>query len=145
MTTDDLRLLAEQRAIERALVRLARAMDDRDWATLARILADDAVGDLGTGHLEGGAAIIEVIRGYLDHCGPSQHLLGNVLVDITGDKAVSVAYVHDLHLSAREPRTTFHTLGDYHDRWERRDGAWRLVERIKRNRATVGSLDVFDS
>jgi len=145
MATEDLRSLTEERAIERALIRLARAMDDRDWATLASIIAADAVGDLGTGRLEGGAAIIDVIRGYLDRCGPSQHLLGNVLVDVTGEEAVSVAYVHDLHLSIRKPQTTFHTLGDYHDRWERRDGAWRLVERIKRNRATVGSLDVFDS
>ncbi|GAB1811075.1 nuclear transport factor 2 family protein [Mycobacterium sp. MUNTM1] len=145
MPTDDLRSIADERAIERALVRLARAMDDRDWATLADIIADDAIGDSGSGRLEGSAAIIDLIRGYLDSCGPTQHLLGNVLVDVSGEAAVSVAYVHDLHLSAREPQTTFHTLGDYRDRWERRDGAWRLVERIKRNRATVGSLQVFDA
>ncbi|OBJ16197.1 nuclear transport factor 2 family protein [Mycobacterium colombiense] len=145
MTTNELRSVAEERAIERALVQLARAMDDRDWATLEDIIADDAIGDLGNGRVEGRAAIIDLIRGYLDRCGPTQHLLGNVLVDVTGEAAVSVAYVHDLHLSTREPQTTFHTLGDYHDRWERRDGEWRLVERIKRNRATVGSLDVFDA
>jgi SnoaL-like domain len=91
-------------------------MDDRDWTTLARIIADDAIDDLGSGRLEGGAAIIDLIRGYLDHCGPTQHLLGNVLVDVTGATAVSMAYVHDLHLSTREPQTAFHTLGDYHDR-----------------------------
>jgi SnoaL-like domain len=145
MPTDDLRSIAEERAIERALVLLARATDDRDWATLEGIIADDAVGDFGTGRVVGGAAIIDLIRGYLACCGPTQHLLGNVLVDVAGEAAVSVAYVHDLHLSTREPQATFHTLGDYHDRWERRNGEWRLVERIKHNRATVGSLDVFDA
>ncbi|OBI26409.1 nuclear transport factor 2 family protein [Mycolicibacter terrae] len=133
----------DERDIERALIRFARAMDDRDWEGLSQILADDAVGELGTGRLEGSAAIIELIRGFLDNCGVTQHLLGNVLVDVDGDRATSRAYVQDLHLSRSNPDLTFHTLGDYHDRWERRDGRWRLVERIKDNRGTVGSLDVF--
>lgn len=134
---------SDERDIERALIRFARAMDDRDWNGLTEILAEDAIGDLGTGRLEGSAAIIELIRGYLDNCGVTQHLLGNVLVDVDGDRATSRAYVQDLHLSRSDPGLTFHTLGDYHDRWERRDGRWWLVERNKDNRGTVGSLDVF--
>lgn len=133
----------DERAIERALIELARAMDERDWATVADIVADDATGDLGTGRLEGATAIIDLIASYLDNCGVTQHLLGNILVDVDGDQAVSRAYVRDLHLARHNPDLTFHTLGDYHDRWERRDGRWRLVERIKDNRGTVGTLGVF--
>jgi hypothetical protein len=110
---------------------------------MSEIIADDAAGDLGTGRLEGGAAIIELIRSFLDNCGVTQHLLGNIRVDVSGDHATSRAYVHDLHLATRDPELTFHTLGDYHDGWERRAGRWRLVERIKDNRGTVGSLEVF--
>lgn len=135
----------DERAIERNLIQLARAMDDRDWPTVFGIIADDAVADLGTGLLEGSDAIVALIRSYLDHCGTTQHLLGNILVDVDGDHAESRAYVHDLHTSQRLPELIFHTLGDYHDRWQRIDGIWRLVKRIKDNRATVGSLDVFDS
>lgn len=133
----------DERAIERALITLARAMDERDWATVADIVADDATSDLGTGRLEGATAVIDLIASYLDNCGVTQHLLGNILVDVDGDHAVSRAYVRDLHLSRHNPELTFHTLGDYHDRWERRDGRWRLVERIKDNRGTVGTLGVF--
>ena len=118
-------------------------MDYRDWEQLSQILTEDAVGELGTGRLEGSAAIIALIRGFLDNCGVTQHLLGNVEVDVDGDHATSRAYVQDLHLSRSNPELTFHTLGDYHDKWERRDGRWRLVERVKDNRGTVGSLDVF--
>jgi hypothetical protein len=143
MTADEANLIGDERAIERALIRFARAMDDRDWNGLSEILAQDAVGDFGTGRLEGSAAIIELIRGFLDNCGVTQHLLGNVLVDVNGDHATSRAYVRDLHLSRSNPELTFHTLGDYHDRWERRDGRWWLVERVKDNRGTVGSLEVF--
>ena len=143
MTPDEKDTISDERDIERALIRLARAMDDRDWAQVSDIIAEDATGDLGTGTLHGCAAIVELVRSFLDNCGATQHLLGNILIDVSGDHATSRSYVHDLHLSSGSPERTFHTLGDYHDRWERRLGEWRLVERIKHNRASVGSMEVF--
>ncbi|MEE3752955.1 nuclear transport factor 2 family protein [Mycobacterium intracellulare] len=145
MDDERLQALCDERDVERALNLFARAMDNRDWDTMAEILAEDAHGDFGTGRLEGSAAIIETIGGFLDKCGPTQHLLGNVVVDVTGDTAVSRAYVRDVHLnSAADPSTRFYTVGDYHDTWRRRhDGSWCLTERVKANRAYVGALDVF--
>ena len=116
MAADRLQVLCDERDVERALNLFARAMDDRDWAALADILAEDAQGDFGTGRLEGSTAIIAMIRGFLDSCGPTQHLLGNVVIDVTGDTAVSRAYIRDVHLnSAADPSTRFYTIGDYHD------------------------------
>lgn len=145
MASDRLQVLFDEREIERALKQFARAMDDRDWTAVADILTDDAQGDFGTGRLRGSAAIVELIRGFLDNCGPTQHLLGNVVIDVDGDTAISRAYVHDVHLgSDADPSSRFYTLGDYTDTWQRRpDGSWRLTERIKTNRAHVGALDVF--
>jgi 3-phenylpropionate/cinnamic acid dioxygenase small subunit len=145
MNSDSLTLLRDERDIERALISFARAMDDRDWATMAEILAEDAEGDFGTGRLVGSAAIIELIRGYLDNCGATQHLLGNILVEVEGDGAVSRAYIRDVHLdSTNAPDTRFYTIGDYRDTWRRRpDGSWCLVERVKANRGYVGTLEVF--
>ncbi|MCV7170008.1 nuclear transport factor 2 family protein [Mycobacterium manitobense] len=132
--------LLDEREIVRALYTAARAMDDHDWSTLAEIFAEDATGDLGTGRLDSAAAIIEVIRSYLDSCGPTQHMLGNVVVDIDGDTAASRAYVHDVHLS-KDRMQRFYTMGDYRDTWARRGGRWRITERFKANRSHVGSLD----
>ncbi|KBZ61837.1 nuclear transport factor 2 family protein [Mycobacterium colombiense] len=145
MVADRLQALCDERDVQRALIRFARAMDDRDWDTMAEILAEDAQGDLGTGRLRGRAAIIELIREYLDRCGPTQHLLGNVIVDVTGDSAVSRAYIRDVHLnSTADPTTRFYTIGDYHDTWRRRpDGSWCLTERVKINRAHVGPVEIF--
>jgi SnoaL-like domain len=142
---DRLRVLCDERDVERTLIRFARVMDDRDWAAMAEILAADAQGDFGTGRIHGSAAIIELIRGFLDKCGPTQHLLGNVIIDVDGDAAISRAYIHDVHLcSDANPSTRFYTLGDYRDTWRRRsDGSWCLTERVKSNRAHVGSFDVF--
>ena len=130
--------------IGRELTRFARAMDDRDWTTLKAILTEDATAELGTGTLIGSDAIIALIRQYLDACGTSQHLLGNLIVEAEGDRARSRCYVSDMHLGrgdASEPN--FRSLGDYHDQWVRIDGRWRLSERRKHNRALVGSMDVF--
>ncbi|KUI04026.1 nuclear transport factor 2 family protein [Mycobacterium sp. IS-3022] len=140
MNPDALQRLLDERYIERALYNAARAMDEHDWTAVGEVFAEDATGDLGTGPLVGGAAIVALIRSYLDACGPTQHLLGNMIVDVVGDTAVSRAYVHDLHLSA-DRSERFYTMGDYHDRWERRAGRWRIIERIKVNRAHVGSLE----
>ncbi|MEO3756884.1 nuclear transport factor 2 family protein [Mycobacterium sp. B14F4] len=141
MNADAVQRLLDERDIERALYTAARAMDDHDWPALAGVFADDATGDLGTGPLVGSAAIISLIRGYLDSCGPTQHLLANVIVDLSGDTAVSCAYVHDLHLAVGRP-DRFYTMGDYRDRWERRADRWQIVERTKLNRAHVGALEI---
>lgn len=145
MATDNWQSICDEHAVTRALTSFARAMDDRDWATLSAILDEDAEGEFGTGRLHGSVAIVEMIKGFLDSCGPTQHLLGNIVVDVTGDTAVSKAYVRDVHLdSTADPSTRLYTIGDYHDTWRRsEDGSWRLTERIKHNRGYVGTLDVF--
>lgn len=138
--------LRDERAIERALILFARAMDDRDWAAMAGILAEDAEGDFGTGRVTGRSTVINLIRGYLDNCGVTQHLLGNVVIDVSGDRAISRAYIRDVHLdSTDDPATRMYTLGDYRDAWRRSaDGSWSLVERVKINRGFVGTLEVFE-
>ena len=112
---------------------------------MADILAEDAEGDFGTGSVVGSAEIINLIRGYLDSCGPTQHLLANTVVDVDGDAATTKAYIHDVHLnSASDPAVRFYTLGDYHDTWRRGgDGHWRITKRVKANRGYVGPLDIF--
>ena len=85
-------LLAE-RDIYRKLVAFARAMDERDWPALAAITTPDFSAELGMGEIQGQGEVIAFIRSFLDPCGPSQHLLGNVLIDIDGDRAHSEAYV----------------------------------------------------
>ena len=141
----DAATLGDIHEIEQAIIAIARAMDDHDWNAILAILADDAVADMGSGRLENPGAIIDIMRHYLERCGTTQHLIGNIVVTVNGDQATSLAYVHDSHLPPGDaPGAIFYTLGDYHDRWERQGGRWRMVERLKRNRASVGSLrDVF--
>jgi len=95
MTLDD--LIAE-RAIQRQLVRFARAMDERDWGAFDALTTDDVRADFGLGEVVGRAAVVGAMRAFLDGCGPTQHLLGNVLVEVDGETARSRAYVSDMHV-----------------------------------------------
>jgi hypothetical protein len=136
-------LLAE-RDIARQLARIARAMDERAWQELDAIVDAQATADFGTGPVAGRAAIVALMRSFLDACGPTQHLLGNLTVEVSGDLAQSRCYVSDLHLGGgANAHLTFQTLGEYRDRWRQHSGAWWLTERIKVNRAHVGSFAVL--
>ena len=137
-------LLAE-RSIYRNLVAFARAMDERDWQAFAAITSADLTANMGRGELTGRDAIITFMRSFLDNCGPTQHLLGNVTIDVDGDRAKSSAYVCDMHLgNSDHPDLTFRTLGRYKDEWVKIDDCWRMVRRVKDNRGWVGSLEIFD-
>ncbi|HRD99663.1 MAG TPA: nuclear transport factor 2 family protein [Ilumatobacteraceae bacterium] len=133
-------LLVVERAIERQLIGVARAMDRRDWPAFGEIARADLVADFGLD------AVVDHIRRFLDRCGPTQHLLGNVVIDADLDAgtATSQAYVNDRHVGAAErAELSFETLGDYHDTWTLTDGVWRLASRTKYRRASIGTLDVF--
>ena len=136
--------LRAEREIARSLMAFARGMDSRDWEAVRAIMIDDAVGEFGRGPEVGADRVVESIREYLDVCGPTQHLLGNIVVDVDGDTARSRAYVSDMHLGTGDrSAVTFSTLGEYHDEWVRVDGRWRMSARTKESRAVLGSFDVF--
>ena len=95
---------------------------------LDAVLAIDAGADMGLGPLRGRAAIVALMRSFLDACGPTQPLLGNLPIEVDGDEACSRCYVSDLHLgSGDKAHLSFATLGEYHDLWQKRDGVWRMV------------------
>jgi len=142
MTIED--LLAE-RSIYRNLVAFALAMDERDWDAFANFTTEDMTASLGRGEIEGRDTIVMFMRSFLDDCGPTQHLLGNVIIDVDGDTATSSAYVSDMHIGGGDKSDlTFRTLGRYDDEWVKIDGRWRMTRRVKNNRATVGSMKVFN-
>lgn len=149
--TDELELLRAEvdrlraeRDIAQQVYAFARGMDARDWTAVRAIMVDDAVGEFGRGPEVGADRVVESIREFLDVCGPTQHMIGMVVVDVDGDVAVSRSYVSDMHLGTGQYATsTFSTLGEYVDQWVRVDGAWRMTRRDKASRAVVGSFDVF--
>jgi hypothetical protein len=119
-------------------------MDEHDWAAFDQLTTDDVEADVGLGMRQGREALVEVMRQFLEVCGATQHMLGNVLVDVDGDRASSQAYVADIHVGRDDKSSlTFRTLGIYRDQWRKIDGRWLICRRVKDNRQTIGSMDVF--
>jgi ketosteroid isomerase-like protein len=127
----DLQTLLDEREITRALSRFARILDEKRWDDLADVFAEDLSFEYGSGvEQQGMDALRATMRQFLDVCGGTQHLLGSLLIDVAGDRAVSRAYVQARHQHKHDPLgPIFDSTGEYVDRWERRPQGWRIVRR----------------
>ena len=123
-----------------ALYRLQSAIDRRDWSHIGRTFLPDATGYGVTGV----DRIVRQMRDHLDGCGPTQHLLGNPVVDLDGEGATVHAYARVYHVGAgTKEGSFFDCLGNYTDRWVRTPDGWRLQHRRFAMRITVGDFDVL--
>jgi 3-phenylpropionate/cinnamic acid dioxygenase small subunit len=121
------------RAIENLIATYAELVDDGDFAGVGILLAD-AIFTGGAGSVRGGVAIEKMLRDnviiYEDGTPRTKHVTTNVAIEVdeqTGS-AVSRSYFTALQALpdlALQPIVS----GRYHDRFERRDGHWRFVER----------------
>ena len=57
----------------------------------------------------------------------TQHLLGNYDITLDGERAAARTYMHASHVTAEG--TIWVVGGTYIDRFERREGEWKIVER----------------
>lgn len=127
----DIQMLLDERDIIRGLSNFARILDSKRWDDLSLVFADDVLFNYGAvGEHSGMAALRANMQRFLDRCGPTQHLLGSILVDVDSDTAVSRSYVQARHQRVEDPAgAIFDSNGEYVDRWARRPEGWRIVRR----------------
>ena len=115
-------------AVYDVLVRYAHAVDARDFDAAGDCFAGDARAVYAGVALEPSrAAIVRFLRESVTS-EASTHLVGGVRIDFDGpDSARSEQTAFAVHLEAG--RVRLRGLR-YRDRLERRDGAWRIVERV---------------
>jgi hypothetical protein len=111
------RLLLE-RELHHVVCRYARACDERDRAAIdEEVFAENASADYGGWQLRNRAAIVAMLRTHLEGCGPTQHLLGNLVVESAGDVVSSRVSVRAAHRGAGELcEQTYDCMGEYQDR-----------------------------
>ena len=113
-------------------IRYADACDGKDWSLFERVFTADATGDFGTFRPQGVAGFAEMIAGHLSGCGPTQHLLGNHVVELTGDQARARSAIRAFH-AGREGTSaeglTYTVIGTYHDELVRTPNGWRILHR----------------
>lgn len=117
--------IESERQVSAALYRYARALDDRDWGLLDTVFTDDATASYGGNEtLSGRANIVGGIRHYLDGCGPTQHLIGNIEVTQKDVGLASRCAVRAVHASG--DATPLWSFGSYEAAWSETDAGWRV-------------------
>ncbi|MEV8563150.1 nuclear transport factor 2 family protein [Streptomyces sp. NPDC051917] len=124
---------SSHRAVENLIARYAELVDDGDFAGLGMLLADATFTSSGD-PVSGREAIEKMFRDtlivYADGTPRTQHVVTNVAIEVDeqAGTAVSRSYVTVLQALPDLPLQPV-AGGRYHDRFERRDGQWRFVER----------------
>lgn len=136
--------LADRAAIELAMTTYAEALDERDWAALDRVFAEEVDALTGAPQaVHGRGEFVAMIRSFLDTCGPTQHLLGPTRVDFDGDTAKSITPFRAFHCDQLFATRTYEALGRYHVRWTRTAQGWRAIQWRYAIIAHVGDPDLL--
>jgi 3-phenylpropionate/cinnamic acid dioxygenase small subunit len=121
------------RAIESLIATYAELVDDGDFAAVGQLLADAAFSG-GAGSVSGRGAIEKMLRDnvivYDDGTPRTKHVTTNlaIKVDERAGTASSRSYFTALQALPDLPLQPI-VSGRYYDRFERRNGQWRFVER----------------
>lgn len=122
--------LLDRQEIEDVLIGYARGADRGDPELIAAAYHPDAIEDHGGTFLGPAADYVALMRKVLPQAPRMSHIVTNLAVTLDGDDAVSEAYF--LTFSRRDgiedPFDSL-TMARIVDRWERRDGAWKIAHR----------------
>jgi hypothetical protein len=123
------------RAIENLVFTYAELVDHGDLAGVAELLSDATIGIDGmAGGLRGQKEIGELLRSTIrlhdDGTPSTKHVTTNVQVDVDEEAGTATARSYFTVFQAA-PGLSLQPIvaGRYRDRFERRDGRWRFVER----------------
>jgi hypothetical protein len=139
--------IADRLAVVDVTVRVARALDGRDWDLLASCFDADALVEFeGLERISDVGALVDVCRRLLGPLDVSQHLIGNHHVELDGDRARSRCYLHAQHVrGALAPADKYVVAGTYVDELHRRETGWMISHRRLEVAWTEGNPDVLAS
>lgn len=128
--TDALQILADQQAIADVIARYCRGVDRLDLDLVRTCYHDDGV-DHHTGFSGGADDYVAWLDVVLRRFDGTMHLIGTQLIEVDGDRARSESYGNAHHWAEpyEDAGLNFTSGFRYVDRFERRDGQWRIAER----------------
>ena len=124
---------ASHRAIENLIATYAELVDDGDFAGVGELLAD-ATFTSASGSVSGADAIEKLLRDnvivYDDGTPRTKHVTTNINIELDGEGGTAVSRSYFTAFQAL-PELALQPIvsGRYHDRFERRDGRWRFIDR----------------
>jgi ketosteroid isomerase-like protein len=123
----ELRVLLDKAQIHDALMRYSRGVDRGDGELVLSCFFPDATLDYGRGPMAA-AALAEGITKMA--ATGAMHFIGNEYVEVDGDTAYGETYfISYATIDDGQPATRSRG-GRYIDRFERRDGQWKIARRL---------------
>ena len=131
VTPAELRALLDKQAITEVILSYSRAVDRGDEPLLRSCYHHDAVEDHGGSFLGPANDYIAAILPTLHGGRLLTHTVTNILIELQGDHAAlsECYYLSFARYPAAEPPFETLTLARAIDRFERRDGVWRITRR----------------
>lgn len=125
----EVRDLAARRDINAAIQRYMRGQDRLLPELQHTAFHDDAQVDCGL-YAGSAAGFVDFAQGFLAQMKGSQHLIGQVTIEIDGDVAQGEVYFFAWHrLVEDDGEKDLFVCGRYIDRYEKRAGEWRIADR----------------
>ncbi|MFC9555900.1 nuclear transport factor 2 family protein [Rhodococcus sp. NPDC056960] len=119
---------------------VATLLDVKDWPGFASALTENVVAYGRTGPTD----VVARVRSHLDVCGATQHLIGNIRIELDGDAARTRCYFRAFHVGLGDHAgATYECMGEYRDQWSRSPSGWLLSGRVIDVRAEVGDRGVI--
>ena len=123
------RMLARDE-IREVLARYARGVDRADGPLLKSCYHEDAIEEHGGNYTGNAFTYVDGAVPRIEKLGPMQHLLGTSHIELDGDTAFVETYIWTfLRVSRPEGDLDTFTGGRLIDRFERREGVWKIAHR----------------
>lgn len=131
LSGSDVSRLIDKQQITEICYRYGLALDTRDWALLRSCFTADVVGHYGRPDPYLGYEAIELLcRTTIESLSVTQHLIGNVLIELDGDVARCSCYLQAQHVGRGDADgEQFIFAGRYLDHLVRTVDGWRIAER----------------
>lgn len=136
LSAEQLRQIDEtisKQAIYELAVRYMRGLDRWDSALLHSVFHPDATVDYG--FFQGKASdFVNFAMNALSTHLANHHMIGQALIEVNGDQAAGEVYFQAFHrLLENGKENDFVVVGRYVDRYERRNGVWKMSFRSEVN------------
>ncbi len=131
MRDPDLRQLLDKQAIHEVVLRYCRGIDRCDREMVRDCYWPDATDEHGSFVGSRDEYVTWVFDRMLPRYAMTMHFIGNVLIDLDGDRAKCEAYGMAMHRTGSDkPEHNLRTGFRYVDDFARRDDQWRIARRV---------------
>jgi hypothetical protein len=131
--TEALRIQLDKQKLYELLLNYCRGVDRHDFALLHTLYHPDSTDDHSPLFKGSGPEYVRWIPNILERYAITSHVITGAFFNVDGDVAEGEAHVTAYHLTKKEPAREVIFHGRFLDRYERRQGVWRILERVTVN------------